>query len=76
MGMLKSRADELERRLNQTREILKGSERSLEQLTTEIRLLAGDVEKVEGENVLLKKQIEEMEKRHAREIADLARQQK
>ncbi len=75
MSMLKSRADELERRLNQTREVLRDRERSLEHFAADMGSLVSEVEKIEAENIQLKRQSEEMEKKHAKEMADLARQQ-
>jgi hypothetical protein len=79
MGMLKSRAEELERRLNQTREVLKGSERSLEHFIADVKLLAGDTEKVEAENIQLKRDLENQGKELDKVIKErdlLAKQQK
>ena len=69
MGMLKSRADELARRLSQVREALRTIEKSLEHFESDVRLLASDTEKIEAENIRLNKQIEEMKKEHAKEMA-------
>ena len=71
--MLKSRADELVRRLFQTREAFRGIEKSLEHFESDIKLMANDAEKIESENTQLKRQFEEMEKKHARELAEAAK---
>ncbi|MCX6762171.1 MAG: hypothetical protein NT093_00095 [Candidatus Moranbacteria bacterium] len=79
MGMLKSRADELERRLNQIREVLRGSEKNLEHFVVDIKLLANDAEKVEDENIQLKRDLENQGKELEKVIKErdlLAKQQK
>jgi len=75
MGMLKSRADELERRLNQAREVLRSTERTLEHFVGDIRLLASDSEKIENENIQLKKEIQEQEKKYAEDMRKAAKNQ-
>ena len=73
--MLKSRADELERRLNQVREVLKGSEKNLEHFVTDIKLLASDAEKIEDENNKLKREIEEQKKDCDKRMAESEKSQ-
>ena len=74
MGMLKSRADELERRLNQVREVLKGSEKNLEHFVADIKLLASDAERIEDKNIKLKKELEDQGKEYEKKLADAAKQ--
>ena len=68
MGMLKSRADELGRRLNQTKDTAKESIDRLGHFVEDIKVLAGEAEKIEAENIQLKKEIQEQDKKHAEEM--------
>ena len=67
--MLKSRADELSRRIDQMRETLGGIEKSMEHLKLDLKSFANDAERLESENIELKKDMEVMEKQHAKEMA-------
>jgi|GEM_PF-1542184 len=76
MGELKYRAETSANGLGEAVKIISSQTQRMESALREFRSMAEQAEKIEEENTRLKKEIEEMEKRHAKEVADLARQQK
>jgi len=74
MGELRSRGESLERTIIEiTRELDKQRDRVVS-LSGEVKYIAEKAEKMEEENVRLKKQIDDQERRFEKEKADLLKQ--
>jgi hypothetical protein len=68
MGELKYRAETVSSGINEAVKIINSQAARIENMLRELKSMAEYAEKVEVENIQLKKEIQEQEKKHAEEL--------
>ena len=76
MSQLGNAAENLITRLNENLKTIRDQSDRIEHWIKDFKSMVDQMEKTEADNVQMRKKIEEMERQHAKEMADLARQQK
>ncbi|OGI25881.1 MAG: hypothetical protein A3J76_05110 [Candidatus Moranbacteria bacterium RBG_13_45_13] len=76
MSQLSNAAENLITRLSENMKTIRSQSERIEYWMKDFKSMVDQMEKIEADNVQLRKKIEEMERQHAKEMADLARQQK